>query len=107
MESKPLFENVAEEAGKNQTAGEAILLVDCSGSTQGQFDDGKKGSIFDKFSSLAQDLPHENFRLIFWSSINHQKGNFVSGIMSLPFVVKKAAIKSTFLLARPNVGGCT
>src|SRR5207244_480304 len=69
--------------------------------------DGNGGLVFDKFASLAQKLPHENFRIIFWSSNGHNTGNFVNGIFLVPFVVKKSALGTTFALAKKSLGGST
>ncbi len=104
--STPLFEQgVAAAVGSI-----AIVLVDCSGSTDAQITIGEyKGrKIFDKMTDIAQQIPENRFRVIFWSSSDHNKGQFRSGVMKMKGVLEgKPALKTAFTMAKMNIGGGT
>lgn len=96
-------ETVVQSESENKPA---IVLVDSSGSTKSVFDT-ESPTIFDKFKNIVKSLPHDNFRIIFWSSNTYNRGNFKNGVAVIPFVVKKDAVDSIFKLTKENADGST
>lgn len=96
-------ETVVQSESENKPA---IVLVDSSGSTKSVFD-AESPTIFDKFKNIVKSLPHDNFRIIFWSSHTYNRGNFKNGVAVIPFVVKKDAVDSIFKLTKENADGST
>lgn len=96
--TSPLFEEPAN--------GDAILLIDSSGSTSSEFAPGSPLTVFDKILSVASQLDHENFRLIFWNSPNFNRGKFSNGTIVLPFILKKNLLQMVFAsVSKDAVGG--
>lgn len=85
----------------------AIALIDSSGSTGTIFNDGKNKTVFEKFCDVLETLPHDRFRLIFWSSAGHSKGNFRNGVMVYTHVVEKKTLRTVFNIAKTGYGGGT
>ena len=96
--TSPLFEEPAK--------GDAVLLIDSSGSTSLAFAPGNTLTVFDKILSVASQLDHENFRLIFWNSPNFNSGKFSNGTVVLPFILKKNLFQMVFAsVSKDAVGG--
>ncbi len=90
--------------------GEAILLIDSSGSTSTQFDGSysRNGiTIFDKIAQIAGTLDHPSYRVIFWNSPNFHEGRFSEGTVVLPFVVKPQTLHTAFAAVAPYTNGGT
>jgi hypothetical protein len=116
--TKSLF-HTAESFAKSESSGEtfkgvnadsesvAVVLVDSSGSTRTNFEDGSGKQVFDKFCDILETLPHPKFRLIFWSSRRHTSGQFRDGILSYSNVTEKKSLRTVFQIAKPHIGGGT
>lgn len=94
-----------EQHVKTEENDVAIVLIDSSGSTQTAF--STKQSVFEKLCSLVKEFPHEKFRIIFWSSRGHNRGNFVNGVMCYPHVILKKNLDTIFTLAKSCADGST
>ena len=71
----------------------AILLVDRSGSTNTQFNTKGRNliTIFTRMGQICNELPHDNFYVIFWSSPDYNESSFIGGVSVVPFKVSKGA----------------
>lgn len=77
----------------------AIALIDTSGSVFGRF---AGATIYEKFRAVLEGLPHEQFRLCFWSS----KDYLNDGTFKFPFAVKRGALSQPFqVVAGKQHGG--
>lgn len=76
-----------------------ILLIDASGSTAAKFNGI---TVFGKFKELIQELPEDEFRLIFWNSENVTNG-FTNGIFKPLHVAKKATIDQAFTYIKASI----
>ena len=85
VNASPLFVEVSSKT--------AILLVDRSGSTNTQFNSKSRDltTIFTKMGQICNELPHEHFYVIFWSSPDYNESTFIGGVSVVPFKVAKGA----------------
>ena len=86
MDNSPLFIEVASKT--------AILLVDRSGSTNDVFTVNSNRDIkriFHKMGQVCNELPHDSFYVIFWSSPDYNMGDFKNGVSVVPFKVNRGA----------------
>lgn len=72
----------------------AILLVDASGSTKGEFKPTQ--TIFATIAKVCAQLDHPNFRVLFWNSTGTGDEKFPNGVHVIPFVVKPENLLLTF-----------
>lgn len=79
----------------------AIALVDTSGSVFHTFSAGQ--SVYDKFRAVLEGLPHEQFRLCFWSSRDYLN----DGTFKFPFVIKRDALRQPFTVVAGKPRGGT
>jgi len=70
-----------------------ILVVDASGSVQGEFRNGQ--TIFKKFEEFAKELPATLFHVVFWNS-DKDNAKFPNGIKKFPCVIKKENLAQGF-----------
>lgn len=78
----------------------AILVVDASGSTLERWGDVE--AIFDKFRMIAENLPHEEYRIVFWNS-NRSEADYKDGIMKFPMPIKKSSLGQPFKVAKMKI----
>jgi len=90
---------------KNPTSEEkAILVIDASGSVNNPY--GSQMKIFDKFELICQQLPHQEYHVVFWNSDLTER-SFKNGIMKFPFTVTPDKLSTVFKIARDKInGGC-
>lgn len=80
----------------------AILVIDASGSVKNPY--GEQMKIFDKFELICQQLPHQEYHLVFWNS-NNSDLSFKDGIMKFPFIVSPDKLSTVFKIAREKITG--
>jgi hypothetical protein len=97
----PLFVNVASKT--------AILLVDRSGSTRDHIDLRNRITVFDKMCITCNELPHDSFYVVFWSSPDYNTTAFKDGVHVVPFKVSKGPALTTVFnkIATENSGSGT
>jgi len=77
-----------------------ILLIDASGSVLSNFG---TSNVFDKMESIVSNINADLFRIIFWNSNTAENKVFGNGLLKLPHVVEKKAIKQPFFLAKSKI----
>ena len=88
---------------KSNDENNAILMVDTSGSVRGSF---TTETIFDKFVSIINNLPHTNFHIVFWNSnVNiSDMTDFPNGVRVHQYVIKNGiSVKGIFNHVYPKI----
>src|SRR5437016_768328 len=83
----------------------AILLVDASNSVLvNQFPEThlKDVTIWKKMLTIAEQLPNEQFRVLFWNTTENE-GGFAKDAMVVPYVVEKKKLAGWFELAKLKI----
>ena len=82
----------------------AILVIDASFSTTEKYGNGMGSTrIFDQMETIAKNLPHQKFRLVFWTSDGPK---FANGVIVFPFVVPKTSLSQPFRLVFDKISTC-
>ena len=95
------FQEIAVSAAQGNQKSPATLVIDASGSVLSNFTLGK--AIFDQMETIIQNLPHENFRIVFWNSDGPLNKEFNGGVMVIPFVVTKTSLKQPFQMVKAKI----
>ena len=102
-----LYQGGSESNTQDISLMPAIIVCDASGSTLTRSEfrglNHQCLMIFEKMEIVVENLPHNNFRIVFWNS---NTGNqFRDGVMVIPFVVTKATLSQSFKMVKTKMNG--